>query len=192
MKTRDRILECAQNLFSTEGFEKISTKRLAKEASCNEVTIFRIFGTKNNILEEIINKFVEESNIIKSLHESLTGNLEKDISRSILLYENFLHQHEVIFRLQLKLSDTENQKFIRTIDFRNYLVEHFVEVFYKDKINYSPEVFVNEILSSVMGSFLLKILTQEKFLEKRDGYFLEEKIKFYQKSLKQYKKVDSK
>ncbi|MGL4955370.1 MAG: TetR/AcrR family transcriptional regulator, partial [Cetobacterium sp.] len=49
MKTRDKILECAQRLFSEEGFERVSTKRLAKEAGCNEVTIFRLFGSKNNV-----------------------------------------------------------------------------------------------------------------------------------------------
>ncbi|MGL5545163.1 MAG: TetR/AcrR family transcriptional regulator [Cetobacterium sp.] len=190
MKTRDRILECAQKLFSEEGFEKISTKRIAKEAECNEVTIFRLFGTKNNILEEIINKFVEENKIIKSLHESLTGDLEQDIARSILLYQSFLQQHEIIFRLQLKLSDSENQKFIRTIDFRNYLVDHFIGVFYENRIQYAPEVFVNDMLSSIMGGFLLKILTQGKFTGDRDGYFLEEKIKFYQNALNRYRKVD--
>ncbi|MGL5312291.1 MAG: TetR/AcrR family transcriptional regulator [Peptostreptococcaceae bacterium] len=190
MKTRDKILECAQRLFSEEGFEKISTKRLAKEAGCNEVTIFRLFGTKNNILEEIINKFVEESKIIKSLHESLTGNLDADIAKSILLYQSFLQQHEIIFRLQLKLSDNDNQKFIRTIDFRNYLVDHFIGVFYENRIQFSPEVFVNNMLSSIMGSFLLKILTQGEFTRDKDGYFLDEKIKFYQNSLDKYKKID--
>ncbi|WP_297597499.1 TetR/AcrR family transcriptional regulator [uncultured Cetobacterium sp.] len=186
MKTRDRILESAQQLFSQEGFEKISTKRLAVEARCNEVTIFRLFGTKNNILEEIINRFVEESKIIKILHECLTGELEQDISKSILLYQSFLQQHEVIFRLQLKLSDSDNQKFLRTIDFKNYLVDHFIQVFYVNKINHSPEVFVNDMLASVMGGFLLKILTKNRFSNEREEYFLNEKIKFYQKAIKQY------
>lgn len=190
MKTRDKILSCAQRLFSEEGFDKVSTKRIAKEAECNEVTIFRLFGTKNRVLEEIINKFVEESKIIRSLHESLTGELEQDIAKSILLYQNFLHQHEIIFRLQLKLSDSENQKFLRTIDFKNYLVDHFIGVFHEHKIHYSPETFVNDMLSSVMGSFLLKILTQGKFTGERDGHFLSEKIKFYQNSINQYKKTE--
>ncbi|MEG1807134.1 MAG: TetR/AcrR family transcriptional regulator [Cetobacterium sp.] len=186
MKTRDKILESAQRLFSEEGFEKISTKRLAAEAGCNEVTIFRLFGTKNSILEEIINRFVEESKIIKILHESLTGHLEDDIAKSILLYQSFLQQHESIFRLQLKLSDSDNQKFLRTIDFKNYLVDHFIEVFYVNKINHSAEVFVNNMLSSIMGGFLLRILTKGRFSNEREEYFLNEKINFYQKTIKQY------
>ncbi|MGL5901730.1 MAG: hypothetical protein ACRCZO_03525, partial [Cetobacterium sp.] len=67
---------------------------------------------------------------------------------------------------------------------------HFIEVFYKNRIQFSPEVFVNDLLSSIMGSFLLKILTQGEFTKDRDGYFLDEKIKFYQNSLNKYKKVD--
>ena len=188
MKTRDKILECAQRLFSEEGFEKISTKKISKESGCNEVTIFRIFGTKDNLLEEILNRFVEESKIIKTLHESLTGDLETDISKSIYLYQNFLSQHEIIFRLQLKLSDKDSQKFLRTIDFKNYLVDHFIEVFYNYKIELEPEIFVNNILSSVMGGFLLRILTKEKFSDGKDNFFLEEKIKYFQNTITHYKR----
>ncbi|MGL4955106.1 MAG: TetR/AcrR family transcriptional regulator [Cetobacterium sp.] len=188
MKTRDKIIICAQKLFSEEGFEKISTKRIAKEAACNEVTIFRLFGTKYNLLEEIINKFVKESNIITNLQKILTGDLNKDIEKSVMLYYDFLQQHEIIFRLQLKLSDNENQKFIRTIDFKDCLVNHFISIFQKNNIQFSPEVFVNNLLSSIMGGFLLKILTHGKFSDDKDKYFLEEKIKFYQDILNKYKK----
>lgn len=188
MKTREKILVCAQKLFSEEGFEKVSTKKISKEAGCNEVTIFRIFGTKDNLLEEILNRFVEESKIIKILHESLTGDLETDISKSIYLYQNFLDQHEIIFRLQLKLSDKDGQKFLRTIDFKNYLVDHFIEVFYSNGIDLEPEIFVNNMLSSIMGGFLLKILTKEKFSSNKELYFLEEKIKYYQNTISHYKR----
>ncbi|MEG0070095.1 MAG: hypothetical protein RR693_09970, partial [Cetobacterium sp.] len=119
-------------------------------------------------------------------HESLTGHLEDDIAKSILLYQSFLQQHESIFRLQLKLSDSDNQKFLRTIDFKNYLVDHFIEVFYVNKINHSAEVFVNNMLSSIMGGFLLRILTKGKFSNEREEYFLNEKINFYQRTIKQY------
>lgn len=186
MKTRERILECAQKLFSEEGFEKISTKKIAKESGCNEVTIFRIFGTKDRLLEEILNRFVEESKIIRILHESLTGDLKTDISKSIYLYQSFLSQHEAIFRLQLKLPDEAGQRFLRTIDFKNYLVDHFIEVFFANKIDLEPEIFVNNMLSSIMGGFLLKILTKEKFSSSKEAYFLEEKIKYYQNTITHY------
>lgn len=188
MKTKDRILDCAEKLFSEEGFEKVTTKKISKKAGCNEVTIFRIFGTKNRLLEEILNRFVEKSKIIKILHESLTGDLKTDISRSMYLYQSFLEQHEIIFRLQLKLSDGDSQKFLRTIDFKNYLIDHFIEVFYINKIELEPEIFVNNMLSSIMGGFLLKILTKEKFSNNKDFYFLDEKIKYFQNTISQYMK----
>ncbi|MGL5190348.1 MAG: TetR family transcriptional regulator [Cetobacterium sp.] len=45
-------------MFSKEVFEKVSTKYITQEINCNKVTIFRLFGTKDNLLEKIINKFV--------------------------------------------------------------------------------------------------------------------------------------
>lgn len=189
MKKRDKILECARDLFSSEGFDKISTKKIAQVAECNEVTIFRLFGSKTNLLEELLNKFVEESKIIKSLHESMSGDIDSDIAKSMQLYQNFLSQHEIIFRLQLKLNDEKN-RFIRTIDFKNYLTDHFIEIFYLNKIHLNAEAFVHDMLSGIMGAFLLKILTKDGFSSGKDSIFLGEKIKFFQDIVKYNKQKD--
>lgn len=187
MKTRDKILYCAQKLFSEEGFDKISAKKIAKESKCNEVTIFRIFKTKRGLLEAILNKFVEESKIIEMLSKNLTGDLDLDIKKSILIYHNFLEQHEIIFKLQLKLSDSEQEKFIRTIDFKNYLISYFEKLFLQNNIDYSADIFINSILTTIIGNFLLKILTKNSFCQGMDSYILDEKIKFYQNTIKNYK-----
>lgn len=54
MATRERILEAAARLYGQHGYLGATTRRIAEEADVSEVTIFRLFGTKEAVLEEAI------------------------------------------------------------------------------------------------------------------------------------------
>jgi AcrR family transcriptional regulator len=48
--TRQRILDAAQEVFSRDGFQGATTREIAREAGVNEVTIFRHFHTREELL----------------------------------------------------------------------------------------------------------------------------------------------
>lgn len=50
---RDRILTAALELFSSRGYSAAGTRAVAKAAKVNEVTIFRIFGSKAALFEAV-------------------------------------------------------------------------------------------------------------------------------------------
>ncbi len=54
LSTRDRIIEAAYSLFSEKGYHGTKTREIARAASVSEVTLFRIFGTKESLFEEIL------------------------------------------------------------------------------------------------------------------------------------------
>ena len=51
--TEGRIIEAAMRLFAREGYREVTTKRLAAEAGVNEITLFRRFRSKENILRAV-------------------------------------------------------------------------------------------------------------------------------------------
>ncbi|WP_332696325.1 TetR/AcrR family transcriptional regulator [Halalkalibacter lacteus] len=53
-KSQQKILEAAINLFSQRGYENSSTSDIAKEAGVAEVTLFRNFKSKHNLLYQIL------------------------------------------------------------------------------------------------------------------------------------------
>ncbi|MEO1656521.1 MAG: TetR/AcrR family transcriptional regulator [Pseudomonadota bacterium] len=58
--TRRLITDCAQRLFEEEGYHAVSMRRLAKEAGCTVMTIYRYFNRKIDILRALwANVFVE-------------------------------------------------------------------------------------------------------------------------------------
>lgn len=52
--TRDQILAAAVRLYGEHGFRGMTTRRVAEEAHVNEVTIFRLFGSKEKLLDEAL------------------------------------------------------------------------------------------------------------------------------------------
>jgi AcrR family transcriptional regulator len=53
-QTREKILAAALKLFSQRGFLGAATRQIAREAGVAEVTLFRHFGSKENLFEAVI------------------------------------------------------------------------------------------------------------------------------------------
>ena len=54
MENRQRILDAAARIYGEAGFRGATTRRIAAEAGVNEVTLFRIFGSKASLLAEAV------------------------------------------------------------------------------------------------------------------------------------------
>ena len=95
--TDKKIIEATFGILQREGFAKATTKKIASEAGVNEVTIFRNFSNKNNLVEltkdyylqlligklEKIFEFEEDEDIEEYLKISFFGILslsEEDLS----------------------------------------------------------------------------------------------------------------
>ena len=56
MDAEQRILNAALKVFASEGYIGATTRRIAKEANVAEVTLFRKFRSKENLLREVLIK----------------------------------------------------------------------------------------------------------------------------------------
>ncbi len=63
LPTRDHILDAAARIFAGHGFRGSTTRLIADEAKVNEVTLFRLFGSKDALLGEAIRTRVYEREV---------------------------------------------------------------------------------------------------------------------------------
>jgi AcrR family transcriptional regulator len=56
---RERILHSAENLFATRGYSAVGVRQLASDAGVNIAMISYYFGSKQGVLEELINRFFD-------------------------------------------------------------------------------------------------------------------------------------
>ncbi len=73
-RTELKILDAAIKVFSSEGYKGATTRRIAQEADVSEVTLFRKFQSKENILRTVIIKVREEA--LQTL--DLIASMEKE------------------------------------------------------------------------------------------------------------------
>ena len=60
VETRRRILEAAARVFARDGFRGATTREIAREAGVNEVTLFRHFRSRNDLLRDVLCRPLEE------------------------------------------------------------------------------------------------------------------------------------
>lgn len=54
MASRQKLLDAAARIYGESGFRGATTRRIADEAGVNEVTLFRLFGSKSALISEAL------------------------------------------------------------------------------------------------------------------------------------------
>jgi AcrR family transcriptional regulator len=79
-ETRQRIILAALQLFGQLGYSQATTQAIASAAGVNEVTLFRHFGNKKNLLFACMQAF-NETSFALSFEPELTGDYAGDLLR---------------------------------------------------------------------------------------------------------------
>jgi AcrR family transcriptional regulator len=96
--TRQRILDAAERVFSRDGFQGATTREIAREAQVNEVTLFRHFRTRDELLREtILSRTIAPEDLVGpegSWKNDLSGQLEQYVRK----YYAMLMEREALVR----------------------------------------------------------------------------------------------
>jgi len=77
-ETRERILQSAAIVFAENGYVRATTRALAAAAGVNEVTLFRHFGSKQNLFAAVVEAFAGPA-LAAALETQLTGDYRQDL-----------------------------------------------------------------------------------------------------------------
>lgn len=75
---REKLLAAAYELFGAKGYAGVGTRAIAEAAGVNEVTLFRIFGTKHSLWQEIFDRYVVRPTD-EVLGEGTNGDWDHDV-----------------------------------------------------------------------------------------------------------------
>lgn len=77
--TRQRIIQATTQLFSEMGIAGTTTRAIANRAGVNEVTLFRHFGSKDNLAREIMREYGGQA-VAGDLEQLFSGEYAQDMS----------------------------------------------------------------------------------------------------------------
>ena len=78
-QTRHRIIEAAAQLISELGFTATTTRAIAEAAGVNEVTIFRHFGTKENLAKAVMDQYGGRA-LVEDIELHFSGDYVQDLT----------------------------------------------------------------------------------------------------------------
>ncbi len=160
MLTEDKILKASLRLFSIYGYSEVTTKKIAREAGLNEVTIFRKFGSKSNLFQQVITNSLKEGNVIKYLKKELTGIFEKDIMIYAKNFYLFLLNNEPFYKIKIKHVDGKALKFTNSLKYKIFFVEYLEEKKKSNEFTGNPEVIAISLVSFIMGIFTFQVFNK--------------------------------
>lgn len=164
-KTEENILKAATKLFSEDGYNGVSTKRIAKEAGVNEITIFRKFNTKSELLQAVIRDFAFEGNIIRKIKHDITGNLEDDLHIFAEVYYMFLKNNIKMYKIQIKEMSEDGEKFTNSIDYVNFMKAYLQKEVDKGTFKGDPQMIASGLVAMIIGVFTFKVYNADIYKE---------------------------
>jgi AcrR family transcriptional regulator len=99
--TRQRILQAAAEIMAERGYKGTTTKSIAEAAGVNEVTLFRHFGSKRNLLSEMISQHSALPGLTELIEGQLTGDYRQDLIRLATVFFQAITERKEALRLML-------------------------------------------------------------------------------------------
>lgn len=98
-KTRDRLLKAAVEVFAAEGIAGATTREIARAAGVNEVTLFRHFQSKEQLLNAVAQHITALATESLTHQEEWTQDLQRDLLHYAHLYDQMLEEYEALIRM---------------------------------------------------------------------------------------------
>ncbi len=163
---QQKIVNAAITLFAEKGYSNTSTSEIAKFAEVSEGTIFKHYGTKENLLLSIIVPFIKENaptmagEVLKQTLTENTTTFEQFLRNFLKNRLNFISENKEIFQIFFKeiIYQEELKNEISSLFYEIAILRlsKAIEVFQErgDLIESSSDK-VAKMLFTVLGGFIV-------------------------------------
>src|SRR3984893_14984728 len=90
--TRERLLDAAADTFAKDGIRGATTREIARKARVNEVTLFRHFKSKEQLLRAVLERGLASEAAIMDEHSSWKENLRESMEKYARHYYSHLEK----------------------------------------------------------------------------------------------------
>jgi AcrR family transcriptional regulator len=164
------ILEIAERLFATYGFEGTSVRDIAKEAEVNIAMISYYFGSKEKLLEAV---FMMRGGEIKQQLESMIQNQTlAPLGKIFLLIDSYVERmmkrqnfHKLVVREQMLMKESVTLTFIYDLKRRNQELIRSLIKEGQEKGSFKKNIDIPLMMMTLIGTANQLITTQHIYKE---------------------------
>lgn len=191
MLTEDKILMAAAELFQEKGFHAVSMKNIAGQANVSEMTVFRHFSSKKQVLEAVIKKLTYDTYIFsfqEIFEKKICWELETDLLLICETYQHIMYENRSVFLITMREEKTipEITEFIRQgpPQFESFLQQYFSAMMEREKIiPGNVEALALNFMAVNFGYFFFKMFGH-KMINISDSQYIETAVQLFAKGIK--------
>ncbi|WP_430112605.1 TetR/AcrR family transcriptional regulator [Paenibacillus sp. B1-33] len=102
LDSKSRLMLAAIDLMAEKGYKGVSTKEIASAAGVSEMTLFRNFGSKLNLLENAVDRYHYSVEMTRIFNETVTWDLRKDLLGISQMYHEIMDRNRKLFLIVLR------------------------------------------------------------------------------------------
>lgn len=188
LKTADKIIIAASELFQEKGFHPVSMKNIANQANVSEMTVFRHFSSKKQVLEAVVKKMSYLPSLKEIFVDQIRWDLESDLLILSSAYQKIMTDNQLVFLITLREEKTipEVSEFVRQEppEFKLFLQNYFCVMEEKKKIVKSDaEALALAFMAINFGFFFFKVRGYD-LVNISDSQFIDTTIRLFAKGIK--------
>jgi AcrR family transcriptional regulator len=187
--TRQKLCEAAVDLFSKEGYDSVTTKRIAEAAGLSEMTLFRHFGTKYNLFEEAYDAYLYQPSFESLFRNGLKDDIEKDLLRIGHVYLDVLHMNKSLIMMEIRsqcLENCERPPLTKApLALKDAMIKYLDKLMEENKIvEVDSEALAVSFLSNIMGHFFREAICKDNISSVTATEGIDFSIRMFAKCLK--------
>lgn len=163
--TSEKILDASIALFSQKGYNDVTTKEIAKQARVSEMTLFRHFKCKRVLFAAAFEKYVFSPVFRSVFEDSLEWDLEKDLLKISLSYQDTLTRNQKIILMQFKNNQLTPESDVVLSKFSQELIKlvtaYLTKMRSQGALKGNPEVIAVSFLAANFGFFMAYLMNEE-------------------------------
>jgi TetR/AcrR family transcriptional regulator, mexJK operon transcriptional repressor len=105
LSTSDKLLIAAIDLFAEKGYKSVTTQEIAGAAGLSEKTLFRQFGSKQNLLEQAFDRFHYAGEMVRLFNERIVWDLQRDLLLISRTYHEIMNRNRKMIMICIKEAD---------------------------------------------------------------------------------------
>ncbi|MFD0693262.1 TetR/AcrR family transcriptional regulator [Paenibacillus sp. GCM10027628] len=102
LSSHDKLLLAAIDLIAEKGYSQVSTMEIAAAAGLSEKTLFRHFGSKQNLLETAFDRYHYAEEMRKLFSEKLVWELHTDLMLVSRTYHEIMNRNRKMILISMK------------------------------------------------------------------------------------------
>jgi AcrR family transcriptional regulator len=187
LDNKAKLMHAAIDLMAEKGYKGVSTKEIAATAGVSEMTLFRNFGSKQNLLDKAVDHYHYSIEMTKILSEKVIWDLRSDLLMISQMYHEMMERNRKLFLIVL--SDNElaeirekAQKHPRKL--LELLTNYFIDMQRKNKlVSTDAEMQAITFMWMNYGAFISQLFVRSEITTKSKQDFMRSSIDLFVRAL---------